>query len=104
MVTLRVIRHDRHDQVLAECLTEVLPTRGEVVQLDTAGPGGEPTRPSTLWRVVSVTVHVPSLASSAPDDGSPKSVRVVEVAVLPDIALVPEFEAAAAQILSESKL
>jgi len=31
-------------------------------------------------------------------------VRVVEVAVLPDIALVPEFEAAAEQILSESKL
>ena len=104
MVTLRVIRHDRHEQVLAECQSEVLPARGEVLQLDTSGPTGEPTRPSTLWRVVSVTVHVPSLASSAPSDGTPKSVRTVEVAVLPDVALVPEFEAAAAKILSESKL
>ena len=104
MVTLRVIRHDRHEQVLAECQSEVLPARGEVLQLDTANASGEPTRPSTLWRVVSVTVHVPSLASSTPADGTPKSVRMVEVAVLPDVALVPEFEAAAAQILSESKL
>ena len=104
MVTLRVIRHDRHEQVLAECQSTVLPARGEVVQLDTSGPTGEPTRPSTLWRVVSVTVHVPSLASSAAADGTQPSVRVVEVAVLPDISLVPEFAAAAAQILSESKL
>ncbi len=101
MVTLRVVRHDRHEQVLAECQSEVLPSRGEVLQLDTMGPTGEPTRPSTLWRVVSVTVHVPSLAS----DASTQSVRVVEVTVLPDIALIPEFEAAAAKmILSESKL
>ena len=104
MVTLRVVRHDRHEQVLAECQSTVLPSRGEVVQLDTIGPTGEPTRPSTLWRVVSVTVHVPSLGSAAPADGGVSAVRVVEVAVLPDIALVPEFEAAAAQILSESKM
>ena len=104
MVTLRVVRHDRHEQVLAECQSTVLPARGEVLQLDTVGPSGEPTRPSTLWRVVSVTVHVPSLGSSATADGTAPSVRVVEVAVLPDIALVPEFEAAAEQILSESKL
>ncbi|MGH7618144.1 MAG: hypothetical protein ACREPM_13020 [Gemmatimonadaceae bacterium] len=104
MVTLRVVRHDRHELVLAECESEVLPARGEVVQLDTVGTDGEPTRPSTLWRVVSVTVHVPSLASAAPEGGGPRSVRVVEVSVLPDIALVPEFEAAAARILSESKL
>lgn len=104
MVTLRVIRHDRHELVLAECQSAVLPARGEVVQLDTGDPRGEPTRPSTLWRVVSVTVHVPSLASSMPEDGTPKAVRLVDVAVLPDITLVPEFEAAAAQILSESKL
>jgi hypothetical protein len=104
MVTLRVVRHDRHEQVLAECQSAVLPSRGEVVQLDTMGPGGEPTRPSTLWRVVSVTVHVPSLGSAAPAEGGAPSVRVVEVAVLPDISLVPEFEAAAAQILSESKM
>jgi hypothetical protein len=61
-------------------------------------------RPSTLWRVVSVTVHVPSAASSAPADGSALCVKRVEVAVLPDVTLVPEFEAAAAKILSESKM
>jgi hypothetical protein len=104
MVTLRVIRHDRHELVLAECQSSVLPTRGEVVQLDTLGADSEPTRPSTLWRVVSVTVHVPSLGSSVRADGTAPAVRVVEVAVLPDIALVPEFEAAAEKILSESKL
>ena len=37
------------------------------------------TRPSTLWRVVSVTVHVPSIASSRPPDGSPLAVKRVEV-------------------------
>lgn len=103
MVTMRVVRHDRHEQVLADCQTAVLPARGEVIQLDTIDASGEMTRPSTLWRVVSVTVHVPSLASAAPPDGKP-SVQVVEVAVLPDMTLVPEFEAAAAKILSESKL
>jgi len=104
MFTLRVVRHDRHEHTLAECQAEVAPARGEVIQLDTVDAQGEMTRPSTLWRVVSVTVHVPSLASSAPDKGGPLAVRVVEVAVLPDIALVPEFAAAAAQILSESKM
>jgi len=104
MVTLRVTRHDRQEQVLAECESTVLPARGEVLQLDTLDPTGEPSRPSTLWRVVSVTVHVPSLASSAPDNGRSRGVRLVEVAVLPDVALVPEFEAAAAKILSESKM
>ena len=71
MVTMRVVRHDRHEQVLAECQTVVIPARGEVVQLDTIDRSGEMTRPSTLWRVVSVTLHVPSIASSHPDDGSP---------------------------------
>ena len=104
MFTLRVVRHDRHEQTLAECQAEVAPARGEVLQLDTTDAQGEMTRPSTLWRVVSVTVHVPSLGSSAPAAGGPVAVRVVEVAVLPDIALVPEFAAAAAQILSESKM
>lgn len=104
MVTLRVVRHDRHELVLAECLSDVIPARGEVVQLDTTDRGGEMNRPSTMWRVVSVTVHVPSLASQPPEDGKPLSVRQVEVAVLPDVALVPEFESAAAEILSESKL
>jgi hypothetical protein len=100
---MRVVRHDRHEQLLADCQTAVLPARGEVIQLDTIDASGEMSRPSTLWRVVSVTVHVPSLASAAPLDGKP-SVQVVEVAVLPDMTLVPEFEAAAAKILSESKL
>lgn len=104
MVTLRLVRHDRHEQVLAECLSDVVPARGEVVQLDTTDRDGEMTRPSTMWRVVSVTLHVPSLASQPPADGSPLCVRRVEVAVLPDVTLVPEFEAAAAKILSESKL
>ena len=104
MVTLRVVRHDRHEQMLAECQSAVVPARGEVVQLDTVDAAGNMTRPSTLWRVVSVTLHVPSLASSPPTDGKPLTVKRVEVAVLPDVALIPEFEAAAAKILSESKL
>lgn len=103
MVTLRVVRHDR-DQVLAECLSAVIPSRGEVLQLDTVDDTGEKSKPSTLWRVVSVTLHVPSLASSPPTDGSGLAVRHVEVAVLPDVALVPEFAAAAERILSESKM
>jgi hypothetical protein len=104
MVSLRVVRHDRHEQILAECLSDVIPARGEVVQLDTLDRDGEMTRPSTMWRIVAVTVHVPSLASQPPVDGTPLAVRRVEVAVLPDVALVPEFEAAAAKILSESKM
>jgi hypothetical protein len=103
MVTLRVVRHDR-ELVLAEVPSDVIPSRGEVLQLDTLDDTGEKTRPSTLWRIVSVTVHVPSLASSVQRDGSQLAVRQVEVAVLPDIALVPEFAAAAEKILSESKM
>jgi hypothetical protein len=101
---MRVVRHDRHEQLLADCQTAVIPARGEVIQLDTTDAAGEMTRPSTLWRVVSVTVHVPSIASQAPEDGSRLRVHSVEVAVLPDVALFPQFEAAAAEILSESKL
>jgi hypothetical protein len=104
MVTMRVVRHDRHEQLLADCQSTIIPALGEVIQLDTIDGSGEMTRPSTLWRVVSVTVHVPSLASSAPADGSRLAVQRVEVAVLPDVALFPQFEAAAAEILSESKL
>jgi hypothetical protein len=104
MVTLRVVRHDRHEQVLAECQSACVPASGEVLQLDTVDAAGEPSRPSTLWRVVSVTVHVPSLASSPPADGSPLAVERVEVAVLPDVTLVPHFAAAAERILSESKM
>ena len=103
MVTLRVVRHDR-EQVLAECQSPVVPASGEVLQLDTIDANGEKSRPSTMWRVVSVTLHVPSLNSSIPTDGSSLGVKRVEVAVLPDVQLVPEFEAAAAKILSESKM
>jgi hypothetical protein len=104
MVTLRVVRHDRNEQVLAECQTTVLPDRGEVLQLDTIDASGEMTRPSTLWRVVSVTVHIPSIASARSADGAPPAVKTVDVTVLPDISLVPEFVAAAEKILSESKM
>ena len=104
MVTLRVVRHDRHEHVLAECQSAAVPESGEVLQLDTIDAHGQPSRPSTLWRVVAVTVHVPSLASSQPEDGSPLAVRLVEVAVIPDATLVPEFIAAAERILSESKM
>ena len=103
MVTLRVVRHDR-ELVLAEVPSDVIPNRGEVLQLDTLDDTGEKSRPSTLWRIVSFTLHVPSLASSVQRDGSALAVRRVEVAVLPDIALVPEFAAAAEKILSESKM
>jgi len=103
MVTLRVVRHDR-DQVLAECQSVCVPASGEVLQLDTVDESGEKVRPSTIWRVVSVTLQVPSLASSQPKDGGALQVRFVEVAVLPDVALVPEFAAAAERILSESKM
>jgi hypothetical protein len=103
MVTLRIVRHDR-ELVLAECASVVVPARGEVLQLDTIDARGEKSRPSTLWRVVSVTLHVPSLNSSRPGDGSPLTVRRVEVTVLPDVALVPEFAYAAEEILAESKM
>jgi hypothetical protein len=103
MVTLRVVRHDR-DQLLAECQSTVIPVSGEVVQLDTTDAAGEKSRPSTMWRVVSVTLHIPSLASQRPQDGRALSVQQVEVSVLPDVTLVPEFAAAAEQILSESKM
>jgi len=104
MVTLRVLRRGRQEQMLAECLSAVVPARGEVVQLETLDAEGTPTRPSTLWRVVSVTLHVPSLASSRPADGAPLSVRTVEVSVLPDVAILPELAAQQAEILSESRM
>jgi hypothetical protein len=104
MFTLRVIRHDRIEQVLAECLSACLPSRGEVLQLDTLDEHGEKSRPSTLWRVVAVTLNVPSVQSSPPPDGTPLAVRTVEVAVLPDVSLIPDFAAAAQQVLSESRM
>ena len=104
MITLRVTRHDRNEQLLADCQSDVLPVRGEVLQLDTVEADGTMSRPSTMWRVVAVTVHVPSLHSSAPMDGSPLRVRTVEVSVLPDVSLFPAMHAAEAKVLSESRM
>ena len=104
MFLLRVSRHDRSDQILAECESECVPARGEVLQLDTIDRDGEQMRPSTMWRVVSVTLHVPGLGSNEPRDGSPLSVRVVDVAVLPDVAVLHDLSSAAQEILSESRM
>jgi hypothetical protein len=104
MITLRVTRHDRNEALLAECQSAVLPARGEVLQLDTVEADGSMTRPSTMWRVVAVTVHVPSLQSAAPVGGESLRVRTVEVSVLPDVSLLPALEEAAVEVLSESRL
>jgi hypothetical protein len=104
MFTLRIVRHDRNEQILAECQSICLPARGEVLQLDTIDPDGERSRPSTMWRVVGVTLHVPSLASSRPTDGSPLTVQLVEVTVLPDVAVLHDLSHAAQEILSESRM
>jgi len=103
MFTLRVVRHDRNEQVLAECQSTCVPARGEVLQLDTLDQDGEPSRPSTMWRVVAVTLHVPSLASSSPRK-RPLGVQLVEVTVLPDVAVLHELSSAAQEILSESRM
>ena len=104
MITLRVIRHDRNEQLLAECQSDVIPARGEVLQLDTTESDGTMTRPSTMWRIVGVTMHVPSLHSSAPSDGRPLRVRMVEVSVLADVSLLPALHEAAEQVLAESRM
>jgi len=104
MFTLRIVRHDRNEQVLAECQSTCVPARGEVLQLDTVDSDGEPSRPSTMWRVVGVTLHVPSLSSSKPKDGSPLCVSLVEVTVLPDVAVLQDLAGAAQEILSESRM
>jgi hypothetical protein len=103
MITLRVTRHDRNEQLLAECLSAVIPARGEVLQLDTVEADGSITR-STLWRIIGVTIHVPSLVSEAPHDGQPLRVQTVEVSVLPDVSLLPALHHAAEQVLAESRL
>ena len=104
MITLRVTRHDRNEQLLAECQSAAIPARGEVLQLDTVESDGTMIRPSTLWRVVDVTVHVPSLNSSAPDDGRPLRVKTVEVSVLPDVSLLPALHHSAEEVLAESRM
>ena len=104
MITLRVTRHDRNEQLLAECLSGVIPARGEVLQLDTLESDGSMHRPSTMWRIIAVTVHVPSLHSSAPLNGEALRVRTVEVSVLPDVSLLPNFQLAAEEVLAESRM
>jgi hypothetical protein len=103
MITLRVTRHDRNEALLAECQSPVIPARGEVLQLDTLDADGSMVR-GTMWRIVAVTVHVPSLQSAAPLNGESLRVRTVEVSVLPDVSLLPALHAAAAEVLSESRL
>lgn len=103
MINLRVLRHDR-EQLLADCESTVVPTSGEVLQLDVVDSDGEKRRPSTLWRVVSVTLHVPSLQSAIREDGTKHRVQQVDVEVLPDVALVPEFAHQAEKVLSESRM
>jgi hypothetical protein len=101
MFTLRVVRHGHQEHQLAECLSLCVPARGEVIQLDVTDRDGEPAGPSTLWRVVSVTLHVPSLRSQSPADGSPLSVRLVEVSVLPDSELPTVMAQRERAVLSE---
>lgn len=103
MITLRVTRHDRNEALLAECQSSVIPARGEVLQLDTLDADGGMIR-GTMWRIVAVTIHVPSLQSAAPLTGEPLRVRTVEVSVLPDVSLLPALHAAAEEVLSESRL
>jgi hypothetical protein len=102
-ITLRVTRHDRNEQLLADCQSDVIPARGEVLQLDTVESDGT-TRLSTMWRIVGVTIHVPSLQSAAPASGVPLSVKTVEVSVLPDVSLLPALHHAAEEILAESRM
>lgn len=104
MITLRVTRHDRNEQLLAECQSAVIPARGEVLQLDTAEADGSINRSSTMWRIIAVTIHVPSLHSAAPLDGMPLRVRTVEVSVLPDVSLLPGVMHSAEAMLAESRL
>ncbi len=104
MYTLRVIRHDRQDLVLADCTSTVVPARGETLVLDTLDARGEAAGPNTCWRVVAVTVHVPSARSVPDGGGAPLQVRLVEVFVRPDGVGVPELAQSAQEILSESRM
>lgn len=104
MFTLRVLRHDRPEQMLAECLSGVVPARGETLQLDALDGDGELVGPSTCWRVVAVTLHVPSLKSARPRTGKPHEVRVVDVVVRPDVMGVQDLMQTAQEILSESRM
>jgi hypothetical protein len=104
MIHLRVLRFDRQDVVLAECDSPVLPMRGEIMQLDTLDVDGNPAGPSTLWRVVSVTMHVPSVLSAARSDGTKLRVQQVEVYVQPDSGLADLLERRVHATMTESAI
>ncbi|HET7631498.1 MAG TPA: hypothetical protein VFK16_04195 [Gemmatimonadaceae bacterium] len=104
MFTLRVVRHDRPEQVLAECASAVVPVAGEMLLLDVVDAKGVLDGPSTCWRVIAVTLRVPSVQSAPRGDGGPQRVEVVEVAVRPDIVGIPELAKSAQEILSESRM
>lgn len=90
--------------VLAECDSPVLPVRGEALQLDMLDAQGGAAGPSTLWRVVSVTIHVPSMLSAQPSDTAPHRVRTVEVYVLPDNGLADLLGRHEAKAMTESAI
>lgn len=103
MFTLRVVRHDRPEQVLAECLSTVVPACGETMQLDTLDAEGNLVGPSTCWRVLAVTLHVPSARSPRRRDGRQHEVELVDVTVRPDAVTLADLTATAQEILSESR-
>ncbi len=103
MFTLRVARHDRPDQVLAECLSNVLPACGETLFLDTLDADGVLTGPSTCWRVVAVSLHVPSGRSARRRDGRQHQVELVDVTVRPDVVNITDLAQSAQESLSESR-
>lgn len=104
MINLRIVRRDRGLQLLAECQSLVVPVRGELIQLDTLDAMGDPAGPSTMWKVVGVTLNVPSLRSAAPLSGAPLSVKTVEVHVTLDGSLLPEMLHESESIRSESRM
>lgn len=103
MFTLRVARHDRPEQVLAECLSTVLPACGETLYLDTLDADGTLIGPSTCWRVVSVSLHIPSVRSARRRDGRRHEVDLVDVAVRPDAMHIGDLAQSAQEMLSESR-
>ena len=104
MFTLRVVRQDRPEHLLAECRSAVVPAGGETLQLDPLDADGELAGPSTCWRVVAVTLHVPSVKSAQPRNGDALAVQLVDVVVRPDVMGVQDLVQTAQEILSESRM
>ncbi|MGH7668523.1 MAG: hypothetical protein ACRENQ_03440 [Gemmatimonadaceae bacterium] len=103
MFTLRVARHEQPDRVLAECSSHVLPSCGETLFLDTLDADGTLTGPITCWRVVSVSLHVPSIRSARRRDGRPHQVDLVDVTIRPDVVNMADLTQAAQESLTESR-